>query len=362
MPLEYKMSVSLLQVPAMCNGVGAVAGSGGGGGGGGNTVTTANGSGLTAGAVASAQQPLSLNLVAGANITLTPSGSDSSVTIASTGGGGGGASISANGASVTCDSGTGSGSIVMSTTSNDGNITLDALNTNSGIITLTTGAENNGTVHLHNDKGGDIYCGGTTTNVGLYVDETQLLYNGVAVAGGGSSGSHLVVLATPTTVTAKVAGAGTEQSASYPYLTWDAGLTAGHSYRLDVYYDGGVNATVSNGSSTVTFTVSPFISNALAGTEGSIPTLFGYSQSTVASAPSSVLANGTGATPVFDFAPIYYSCVYPALDANVYLNLLCDNTYVGGSAYADRIGWASPNAFPSNSVSIVWTDLGVTPV
>jgi hypothetical protein len=32
MPLEYKMSVSLLQVPAMCNGVGAVAGSGGGGG------------------------------------------------------------------------------------------------------------------------------------------------------------------------------------------------------------------------------------------------------------------------------------------------------------------------------------------
>jgi hypothetical protein len=180
----------------------------------------------------------------------------------------------------------------------------------------------------------------------------------ITISAPGSAGGAIYFTQSTQAVTAKVAGSTAGSQATYPFLTWNAGLTAGHTYQLTVYFDGGVNATVTGGSGATSFSLSPYLTNIVSGAESQLPTLFGYGQSAVNSAPTGTLTNGTGASPVFDFVPIQFSVLYPALDTNVYLNMLVNNNSGG---VADAIAWADPNGFPNQIVQIVAVDCGVTP-
>ena len=180
----------------------------------------------------------------------------------------------------------------------------------------------------------------------------------IAISAPGSAGGAIYFTQSTQAVTEKVAGTAGTTIGNFPFLTWNAGLTAGHTYQLTVYFDGGVNATVTGGSGSTSVSLSPYLSNVVSGDEASLPTLFGYGQSAVNSAPTGTLTNGTGASPVFDFVPIQFSVIYPALDTNVYLNMLVQNNSGG---LADKVAWASPNAFPNQIVTIVAVDCGVTP-
>ena len=141
---------------------------------------------------------------------------------------GGGGSISAGGASVVCDDPVASGSITLTTTGtgSSGNITIDTTAGSSGVlalkavsgITLDTSTGSGGvqittstTASLFEDTGGagsagqiqfqstdatnpaTLTIGGTSNATGLYVSNTQLLFNGVAVGGVGGGTTVPVV-------------------------------------------------------------------------------------------------------------------------------------------------------------------------
>jgi hypothetical protein len=161
-----------------------------------------------------------------------------------------------------------------------------------------------------------------------------------------------------TGLTAKVAGTGA--LSYFPLLTWDCGLTAGHTYLLTVFYDGGINATLGTGSSGTT-TFSPFIANTTTGNEDQLPNLFGYSQGSVVTAPTgtSTVIPVTQGVYAVDFLPITFSLTYPALDANVYLNVLVQKS---GGQSTDGTTWSEWTGGSGGwTAQIIAVDCGVTP-
>lgn len=162
-----------------------------------------------------------------------------------------------------------------------------------------------------------------------------------------------------TTLVPKAAGTGALNY--FPLLNIDCGLTAGHTYLLNVFYDGGINAALGTGSNgTTTFT--PFIANSADGNEDQLPYLFGFSQSSVASAPSgtsTVVPVTTGAYSV-DFSPITFSLTYPALDANIYINVLVQKS---GLQSTDTTTWSEWTGGSGGwTCQVVAVDCGLTPV
>jgi len=195
---------------------------------------------------------------------------------------------------------------------------------------------------------------GITAGAGINLTPTG---NSVAIASVGGGGA-VYFKATGTALTAKVSDPTTVPLATYPLIQFNAGLTAGHTYYLNVTFDGGANTTWSASSSGSSVTASPFVSNASAGLEPSIPSLFGYGQLATTSAPSSTSTLANGANPVIDFPPLTYTCYYDALDTNVYINTILQNG--GGSNQGvNLIAWTDfTNGW---SVYISAVDLGVTP-
>ena len=159
-------------------------------------------------------------------------------------------------------------------------------------------------------------------------------------------------------LTPKVAGTGA--LSYFPLLTWNAGLTAGHTYLLTVFFDGGIDATLGTGSSgTTTFT--PYIANTSTGNEDQLPNLFGFAQSSVASAPAgtSTVVPVTQGVVAVDFQPLTFHLTYPAVDANVYLNVIVQKS---GGQSTDGTTWSQWTGGTGGwSVQIVATDCGVTP-
>jgi hypothetical protein len=159
-------------------------------------------------------------------------------------------------------------------------------------------------------------------------------------------------------LTAKVAGTGALNY--FPLITINCGLTAGHTYLLNVFYDGGIDVNLGTGSNgTTSFT--PFIANSADGNEDQLPYLFGFSQSSVASAPSgtsTVLPVTTGLFSV-DFSPITFSLTYPALDANVYINVLVQKS---GLQSTDSTTWSQWSGGAGGwTCQVVAVDCGLTP-
>jgi len=181
--------------------------------------------------------------------------------------------------------------------------------------------------------------------------------NSLTVAAVGAGGA-VYVKTSGTALTAKVSDPTTVASGTYPLLTVNAGLTVGHTYYLNVTFDGGANTTWSASSSQSSVTASPFISNASAGLEPSIPSLFGYGQLATTSAPVATSTLANGANPKIDFPPLTYTCYYDALDTNVYINTILQNGG-GTNQGVNLIAWTD---FTDGwTVYISAQDLGVTP-
>jgi hypothetical protein len=183
------------------------------------------------------------------------------------------------------------------------------------------------------------------------------LGNSVTIASVGGGGG-LKLITSGTALTAKVAG-GTPvgNSLSVPLQQFNLGLTAGNTYLLTLMYDGGANTTWSGSSSGSSLTSAPYISNTAAGLEDSLPSLFGYGQQDTFSAPTAVSAVSNGANPLIDLPPITYTVFYPALDANVYLNIQL--TGRAGDPSVANITWTDYQ--PGWRVWMSAVDLGATP-
>jgi len=180
----------------------------------------------------------------------------------------------------------------------------------------------------------------------------------VAISAQAPGNAIFLNIPSTTALTAKIAGTGA--LSYFPLLTWNAGLTAGHTYLLTVFFDGGIDATLGTGSSgTTTFT--PYIANTTTGNEDQLPNLFGFSQSSVASAPagtSTVVPVTSGAYSV-DFAPLTFHLTYPALDANVYLNVIVQKS---GGQSTDGTTWSTWTGGTGGwTCQVVATDCGLTP-
>jgi hypothetical protein len=175
-----------------------------------------------------------------------------------------------------------------------------------------------------------------------------------AVGGGGA----IKLIATGTALTAKVVSTPAVATGTYPLQQFDCGLTVGHTYFLNVTFDGGANTTWGASSSGSSLTATPFISNTLAGEEPQIPSLFGYGQLATSSAPVATTTLANGANPLIDYPPLSYTCYYDALDGNVYINTTLTNG--GGSNQpVSSITWTEfANGW---KVWISAVDLGLTP-
>ena len=181
--------------------------------------------------------------------------------------------------------------------------------------------------------------------------------NSLTVAAVGAGGA-VYYKATGTALTAKVSDPTTVATGTYPLINFNAGLTAGHTYYLNVTFDGGANTTWTSSSSGSSLTASPFISNISAGLEPSIPSLFGYGQLATTSAPVATATLANGQNPIIDFPPLTYTCYYDALDTNVYINTILTN----GGGTNQGVNLMSWTAFTNGwTVWISAQDLGVTP-
>jgi hypothetical protein len=181
--------------------------------------------------------------------------------------------------------------------------------------------------------------------------------NSLTVAAVGAGGA-VYFKQTGNALTPKVSDPTTVATGSYPLIQFNAGLTAGHTYYLNVTFDGGANTTWTASSSGSSLTASPYLSNTLAGAETQIPSLFGYGQLAITSAPvaTSTLANGQN--PLIDFPPLTYSCYYDALDVNVYINTVLTNGG-GTNQGVNTVAWTTfTNGWV---VHISAQDLGLTP-
>ena len=180
----------------------------------------------------------------------------------------------------------------------------------------------------------------------------------IAVSAPGGGGALKAIL-TGTALTPLVAGGVPAGGIlTVPLQTFNLGLTPGNTYFLNVTFDGGANTTWAGSSGGSSLTASPFIANTAGGGENQIESLFGYGQLNTFSAPTATSTNANGANPVIDFPPLTYSCYYPALDTNVYINCVLNGgtgigASVGGVAWTDFTnGWK------------IWAsavDLGATP-
>jgi hypothetical protein len=181
--------------------------------------------------------------------------------------------------------------------------------------------------------------------------------NSLTIAAVGAGGG-LYVKQTGTALTAKVSDPTTVATGTYPLIQFACGLTVGHTYYLNVTFDGGANTTWTSSSSGSSLTASPFVSNTLAGLEPQIPSLFGYGQLATTSAPVATSTLANGANPKIDFPPLTYTCYYDALDANVYINTILTNGG-GTNQGVNLISWTD---FTDGwTVYISAVDLGLTP-
>jgi len=182
--------------------------------------------------------------------------------------------------------------------------------------------------------------------------------NTIEISAVSAGAGGLKLIATGTALTAKVVG-GTPVGnvLTVPLQQFDLGLTAGNTYLITMVYDGGANTTWTGSSPGSSITSSPFISNTATGAEDSLPSLFGYGQQNTFSAPTSVSAVSNGTNPLIDFPPLTYQVFYPALDANVYLNVVLN----GGATNATVANVAWTEYTPGWRVWLSATDLGATP-
>jgi len=182
--------------------------------------------------------------------------------------------------------------------------------------------------------------------------------NTIEISAVSAGAGGLKAILTGTDLTARVAG-GTPvgNSISSPLLTVPLGLTAGNTYLINLVFDGGANTTWTGSSSGSSLTSSPYISNTATGAEDSLPSLFGYGQQNTFSAPTSVSTVSNGSNPLIDLPPITYTVYYPALDANVYINL--QTTALAGDPSVANLTWTT--YAPGWRVWCSATDLGTTP-
>ena len=184
--------------------------------------------------------------------------------------------------------------------------------------------------------------------------------NSLEVSAVSAGAGGLKAILSGNALTAKVVG-GTvvNNSMSVPLQQFDLGLTAGHTYLLNLSFDGGANTTWTGSSGGSSMTVSPYISNTATGLESDLPSLFGYGQINTFSAPVSVSAVANGQNPLIDFPPLTYQVYYPALDANVYINALLQ----GGTQVSDTsVGNVAWTTFANGwKIYASATDLGLTP-
>jgi hypothetical protein len=183
----------------------------------------------------------------------------------------------------------------------------------------------------------------------------SLTTNSIEIASAGA-GAGLKLIANGTALTPLVAG-GTPVGGvlTVPLISFNLGLTPGDTYLITMMFDGGANTTWATSSSGSSITASPFISNTAAGLEDSLPSLFGYGQQDTFSAPTSVSTVANGANPLIDFPPLTYTVFYPALDANVYVNVRLQSA----STSPGQMAWTEYQ--PGWKVWISAVDLGATP-
>lgn len=190
--------------------------------------------------------------------------------------------------------------------------------------------------------------------------QPSLTDNTISVSAVSAGAGGLKLIATGTALTAKAEG-GTPVGnvLSVPLQQFNLGLTAGNTYLITMVYDGGANTTWTGSSPGTSLTSSPYISNTATGAEDSLPSLFGYGQQNTFSAPTSVSAVSNGANPLIDFPPLTYQVFYPALDANVYLNVVLNGGQGIGNTNVANITWTEYS--PGWRVWLSATDLGTNP-